>query len=126
MESILTSVKKVLGIQEDYEHFDADIIMHINTVFATLHQLGVGPDTDFVIFDKTAVWSDFIEDKSELQMVKTYMGLKVRLIFDPPQSTSILEAYKSMCAEYEWRLNAADDDWADPVDDVSEEVTDNA
>lgn len=125
MESILTSVKKILGIQEDYTHFDADIIMHINAVFATLHQLGVGPKEPFVIFDNSAVWSDFIEDKMELQMVKTYMGLKVRLVFDPPQNTATAEAYKSMCEEYEWRLNAADDDWNDPYpDDISEEVTD--
>lgn len=122
MESILSSVKKLLGIQEDYEHFDADIIIHINSVFSVLNQLGVGPEVPFVIFDKSAVWSDFIEDNEEIQMVKSYMALKVRLLFDPPQNTATAEAFKAQCDEYEWRLNAAADDWDEPhPDDISRE-----
>ena len=105
MDSILTSVKKILGITEDYEHFDADIIMHINSVFLILRQMGVGPETPFRIEDKSAVWTDFTEDIAQIEMVKTYMGLKVRMIFDPPTQGSVAEAYKAQIAECEWRLN---------------------
>ena len=105
MDSILTSVKKILGITEDYEHFDADIIMHINSVFLILRQMDVGPETPFRIEDKSAVWTDFTEDIAQIEMVKTYMGLKVRMIFDPPTQGSVAEAYKAQIAECEWRLN---------------------
>ena len=83
-ESILTSVKKMLGPEEDYEHFDPDLIIHINSVLATLNQLGVGPDEGFSIEDKNAKWSDFITDERLLNLVPTYVYLKVRLLFDPP------------------------------------------
>ena len=105
MDSILASVKKILGITEDYEHFDADIIMHINSVFLILRQMGVGPETPFRIEDETAVWTDFTTDIAQIEMVKTYMGLKVRMIFDPPAQGSVAEAYKAQIAECEWRLN---------------------
>lgn len=109
MESILTSIKKLLGISEDYEQFDADIIMHINTVFLNLTQLGVGPSKGFFIEDSSATWSDFIdvEDNAQLQAVKTYVYLKVKLLFDPPLSSSVIESINRMIAELEWRLNAA-------------------
>jgi hypothetical protein len=109
MESILTSTKKLLGIAEDYTQFDADIIMHINTVFLTLRQLGVGPDEGFMIEDKEMLWEDFLEDPTELQAVKTYMYLKVRLLFDPPVSSAVIESTNRMIAELEWRLNVAVD-----------------
>lgn len=109
MDSILTSVKKILGITEDYEHFDADIIMHINSVFLILQQMGVGPEIPFTITDKSAVWTDFTSDVDKIAMVKTYMGLKVRMIFDPPTQGSVAEAYKAQIAECEWRLNVACD-----------------
>lgn len=105
MESILTSIKKLLGITEEYEHFDSDIIMHINTVFMTLTQLGVGPSEGFYIEDDIATWSDFIPDVVKHQAVKTYIYLKVKLIFDPPLSSSVIEAMKHQIAELEWRLN---------------------
>ena len=105
MESILTSVKKMLGITEEYEQFDADIIMHINTVFMILTQLGVGPETGFYIEDDTATWEDFLEDPTKLQMVKSYMYLKVRLLFDPPASSVIVDCMKQSISEFEWRLN---------------------
>lgn len=109
MESILTSIKKLLGIAEEYEQFDADIIMHINTVFLNLTQLGVGPSNGFFIEDKSADWSDFVnvEDNAQLQAIKTYVYLKVKLVFDPPLSSSVIESINRQIAELEWRLNAA-------------------
>ena len=109
MESILTSIKKLLGIEEEYTQFDADIIMHINAVFLNLTQLGVGPSEGFLIEDDTAIWEDFIGNSSQLQAVKTYMYLKVKLLFDPPLSSSVTESMNRMIAELEWRLNVAVD-----------------
>lgn len=109
MDSILTSIKKLLGISEDYTQFDDDIIMHINSVFLNLAQLGVGPSTGFSITDNMDEWSDFvdIEDNAQLQAIKTYVYLKVKLIFDPPLSSSVIESINRMIAELEWRLNVA-------------------
>lgn len=108
MESILTSIKKMLGIAEEYTHFDADIIMHINTVFMTLTQLGVGPSEGFFIEDDSTHWVDFIPDLNKLQAVKTYMFLKVKIVFDPGSiGASTLAAYERQIQEYEWRLNVA-------------------
>lgn len=107
MDSILTSIKKLLGIPEDYEHFDPDLIMHINTVLAILTQLGVGPKEGFSITDKTAVWSQFISNKLYFEPVKTYIHLKVKLVFDPPLSSAVTEAMKQMISELEFRLLAA-------------------
>lgn len=107
MESILTSIKKLLGIAEDYDHFDQDIIMHINTVFTILTQLGVGPATGFSIADKSTMWNEFVSNKLYYEPVKTYVYLKVKLVFDPPQSSIVLEATNRMISELEFRLNAA-------------------
>lgn len=108
MESILTSIKKMLLIPEDYDHFDADIIMHINSVFMTLTQLGVGPSDGFYIEDDSMYWTDFIENPNDLQAVKTYMYLKVRLVFDPSSlGSATLAAYERQIQELEWRLNVA-------------------
>lgn len=107
MDSILTSIKKMLGIADEYEHFDTDLIMHINSAFSILTQLGVGPANGFMIKDKTAVWEDFISDEAKLMLVKSYMLLKVKLLFDPPLSSAVLECYKKQIEEYEWRLNVA-------------------
>lgn len=108
-ESILTSIKKLLGIAEDYTHFDADIIMHINTAFMVLYQLGVGPTTPYSISDKTATWANFLGDATDLAGVKTYIYAKVRLVFDPPQSSAHIDALKQTIAELEWRLNVTVD-----------------
>ena len=106
MESILTSIKKLLGIAEENTDFDADIIMHINSVFTTLTQLGVGPSEGFYIEDECSVWQDFISDLNKLQAVKTYMYLKIRLLFDPSSlGSSTLAAYERQIQELEWRLN---------------------
>ena len=109
MESILTSIKKLLGIDEEYEHFDPDIIMHINSVFMILNQLGVGPSEGFSIQDSKSVWSDFMPSGSNLEAVKTYMQLKVKLMFDPPSSSAVMDAINRTIAELEWRLNVAAD-----------------
>jgi hypothetical protein len=105
MDSILISVKKVLGITEEYEHFDQDIIIHINSTLATLTQLGVGPENGFAIADSSASWSDFTTDLIQQQLVKSYIYLKVKLLFDPPQSSAVLESMNKQIAEFEWRLN---------------------
>ena len=109
MDSILTSIKKLLGITEEYDHFDPDIIMHINTALSTLTQLGVGPSEGFMIEDKTATWSDFISDKKEVISVKTYVYLKVKKVFDPPLSSIVMEAMNENIKELEWRLNVSVD-----------------
>ena len=107
MESILTSIKKLLGIQEEYDHFDADIIMHINSVFMILNQIGVGPSEGFMIEDDTATWDDYISDMTKFAAVKSYVHLKVRLLFDPPTSSAVMESINRMINEYECRLNIA-------------------
>ena len=107
LDSILESVKKKLGIQSEYTHFDdGDIIDHINTAFFTLNQLGIGPAEPFVISDKTATWSDFIEDidDGKMEAVKSYVAIQVRILFDPPSSSYVLEELKEKAREYEFRL----------------------
>lgn len=104
MESILTYIKQLLGIDENDTHFDPDVIMHINSTFSTLNDLGVGPEETFSISDKNAVWDDFIEEAPDFNDVKTYIYLKVKLIFDPPSSSSVLDAYKREADAIEWRL----------------------
>lgn len=114
MESILTSIKKMLGIAEEYTYFDADIIMHINSVFMILNQLGVGPEEGFMIEDATSVWSDFIPDDNPVQMeaVKSYIFLKVRLLFDSNTlSSAVIDSTNKLIAELEWRLNTAAEYW---------------
>ena len=106
-ESILTSIKKLLGPEEEYDYFDTDIILHINSALMVLTQLGIGPSTGFFITDKSATWKDFIPDINRLEAVKTYVYLKVKLVFDPPQSAAGIESFNKMINEYEWRLNVA-------------------
>ncbi len=105
MNSILTSVKKTLGITEEYEHFDTDLIMHINSVLSILTQIGVGPSEGFFIKDKSATWEEFISADPQLSMVKSYMYLKVRLLFDPPLSSAVADALNRQIGELEWRLS---------------------
>lgn len=108
MESILTSIKKMLGIAEDYTAFDMDIILNINSVFADLAQMGVGPSEGFAIEDSTAMWQDFITDNLLLNSVKSYMNLRVKLLFDPGSiGSSTLASYERQIAQWEWRLNIA-------------------
>ena len=106
-DSILTTIKKLLGITEEYEHFDQDIIMHINSVFMILTQLGVGPSNGFSISDKTATWDELIEEGTNLEAVKSYVYMKVRLLFDPPLSSAVMECINRSINELEWRLNVS-------------------
>lgn len=112
IESILTSVKKSLGIEASYKQFDMDIILAINTVFSVLTQLGVGPETGFSIQDEEAEWTDFIEEDPRFEMIKTYVYLRVRLLFDPPSSSFVVDAFKNQISELEWRIQVA----AEPYD----------
>lgn len=110
IESILTSIKKLLGIEESYEHFDADVIMHINSVLAILVQLGVGPSEGFSISGKDETWSDFLgADLANFEEVKTYMYMQLRLIFDTPTTSAAIESMNRLINEFEWRLNVAAD-----------------
>lgn len=103
--SILTSVKKTLGIEENYTDFDLDIIIAINSAFNVLTQIGAGPKDGFQIEDSSASWGDFTKNNKRLNMVKTYINAKVRLIFDPPQMTSVIECLKETCREMESRIS---------------------
>lgn len=103
MDSILISIKKLLGIDEDETPFDIDIMMHINTAIATLTQIGIGPKEGFFIESKYDLWEDFVSEN--LQSVKTYIYLKVKLIFDPPSSSTVIDSMERTIKEIEWRLN---------------------
>lgn len=104
-ESILNTIKKLLGLDVEYTPFDTDIIVLINSAMMTLTQLGIGPADGFSITDDTTNWSDFLVNDVKLEAVKNYIYLKVRVTFDPPASGSVLEAYKKQIEELEWRLN---------------------
>jgi len=103
--SILTSIKKLIGPTEDDTSFDVDIIMHINSAFFRLNQLGVGPSEGFSITDKTKTWEEFLVARKDLEAVKSYVYQKVRLVFDPPQSSFLVEALKESIKEFEWTIN---------------------
>lgn len=103
MDSVLNSIKKLLGIQESYTIFDADLIMHINSTFAMLNQIGIGPKEGFMIEDSYTTWDEYITKANE-SMVKSYIYLKVRLLFDPPSNNSLTESINRQLSELEWRL----------------------
>lgn len=107
MESILTSIKKLLGITEDYTHFDADIVMHINTVLMDLTNLDVGPSEGFIIEDSSSCWTDFVPDPEALQAIKSYMYLRVKLLFDPPSASYLIESMQRQIDKFEWLINVA-------------------
>lgn len=114
MESILTSIKKLLGIEAAYTQFDTDIIIHINTVLMVLTQLGVGPQDGFSIKDDSATWENFIPG-IPYEAAKSYVYLKVKLLFDPPLGTAVIDAINRQISELEWRLQVQ----ADPVNPKS-------
>lgn len=116
-DSILTSTKKALGLEADYTAFDPEIVMHINSVFGTLVQLGIGPVNGFMIEDATPVWSDFLGEDKNLNPVKTYMYQRVRLIFDPPATSFAIAALEKQIEESAWRINVHREDtqWASPI-----------
>ena len=103
-ESILTSIKKLLGIAEEYTQFDTDLIIHINTVLSVLGQIGVGSDGRQSIIDKNTTWESVIGTESKLDMVKSYVYLRVKLLFDPPQSFAVMDAINRNIGELEWRI----------------------
>lgn len=120
-ESILTSTKSALGLAEDYTDFDAELILHINSVLANLHQLGIGPDGGFLIEDKNATWTQFLVRNEEivadprLNHVKSYMYQKVRMLFDPPTNQGVITAFEKMIEQAEWRIMVAQDDVINPL-----------
>ena len=107
--SIFKSIKALLGPDADYEVYDNDILLFINGVFSTLTQLGVGPKEGFRITGETETWDDFLEGNKDLEFVKDYIFMKVKLIFDPPSSSAVMNAYQEACKELEWRINVAVD-----------------
>ena len=107
-ESILNSIKKIIGLDSAYDAFDTDIIIHINSVLMLLNQLGVGVD-GFSITGSTETWGDFLGDESKLHMAKSYVAMKTRLVFDPPTNGTVMEALKQSISEFEWRLNVEAD-----------------
>jgi len=116
-DSILTTIKQMLGIMEDYTAFDTDIIVLINSAFLILNQIGVGPDTPFSISDESAIWSDFTDDLDNYHAAKTLVYLRVKVIFDPPTSSYVLDAYNKQIEEYTWRLrNQAEDAVSTAID----------
>ena len=102
--SILLSVKDYLSVSPEEDAFDQELILHINSAFMILRQLGVGPETPFVVEDETTTWQEFTDDDSILPVIKSYVTLKVRTLFDFPNSSSLSEALKNAISEYEWRL----------------------
>jgi hypothetical protein len=116
-DSILTSTKQALGLAEDYTAFDPDIIMHINSVFSTLNQLGIGPTLGFMIEDKEALWDTFLGSDPRLNNIKTYVYLRVRMLFDPPQTGYHTTAMQDQIKELEWRINVQREaeQWINPL-----------
>lgn len=113
-ESILKGTKKIVGLAEGYTPFDHDVITHINSAFSSLSQLGIGPELGFMIEDDSALWEDFanlgdasnlIVPQNQMNMIKTYIFLKVRMLFDPPSTSFHIEAMNNQIQEHEWRLN---------------------
>ena len=104
-DSILDTTKKMLGLEASYDVFDVDITMHINSVFFTLNQLGIGPVLGFAIADNAAVWADYLGENLLLNSVKTYMFLRVKLLFDPPQNSFTIAAMERQIDKLEWQLN---------------------
>lgn len=123
MESILTSIKKLLGITEADKNFDTDIVIHINTVLSDLTLLGVGPSEGFSIENEYSVWNDFIPEATakKLNNVKTYMYLRVKLLFDPPTISTVLSAMERQADKLEWKLNVA----AESNESIGEEENQN-
>lgn len=109
MESVLESIKKLLGVSTDDTYFDAEIMMHINSVFTILMQLGVGPKDGYFITTPMDKWDDYIGERKDLELIKSYIYNKVRLMYDPPQNSFLVKTIEEQCKEFEWRLNAQTD-----------------
>lgn len=119
--SILNSTKKMLGVAPDYDAFDTDIITHINTAFSTLNQIGVGPAEGYEIWDADATWDEFLGvhiSPKKLNSVRTLVFVKVRMFFDPPTTSYLLNAYEKQIAELEFRVSIEGDEWVEPIVEV--------
>lgn len=103
--SILNTVKRALGIEPEYDTYDVEIITHINSVFSTLQQLGVGEDEGFEIENAQNTWDEFLEDDKRLNAVRSYVFMRVRLIFDPPANSFAVDSFQRQVDQLEWRLN---------------------
>ena len=115
MDSILNTIKKMLGIDSNYDAFDTDIIVHINSAIMILRQLGIGPPDGFIVSDESDSWSDLIGEGTTLyESIKTYIYLKVKSVFDPSTSSAANEASKEMIKELEWRLNSESENTTSP------------
>ena len=123
-ESILAETKKVLGLDESVVVYDQDVLMHINSAIGTLSQLGIGPTGGFEVEDATAKWSDFLSTDLHLSPVKTYVYLRVRLLFDPPSNSWTTTAMKQQIEELEWRLNVVREDTIPLPADLSDQESD--
>lgn len=123
-ESILNTVKSILGLDPDFTVFDTSVITHINTALADLADIGIGPSEGFMIEDDTAVWADFIGDNLRYNPVKSFVYLKVRTLFDPPEGRYAIAATDGQLAQMLWRLsvNRENSEWTNPVDDVEEDT----
>lgn len=108
-DSILISIKKLIGISEEDTSFDTDLIIQINSALFHLSQIGVGPPSGFIIYDSSSTWSDFTLDATNIESVKTYVYIKVKILFDPPSSSALIDAYERQAKEIEWRINASVD-----------------
>ena len=104
MDSILISIKKYLGLDAEYDHFDPDVIMCVNTVFGILNQLGVGPTLGFQITGDSETWTDFLGDRNDLATVKSFVYMKVKLMFDPPSNSFLIDSTNKILSELEWRI----------------------
>ena len=104
-DSILVSIKKMLGLDNDYTPFDADVLIHINAAFMTLCQMGIGPKEGFAVTDDSQTWNDFLTNKVMLGGVKTWVYLQVKMLFDPPANSFVMDAYKTQAEQILWRLN---------------------
>jgi hypothetical protein len=115
-QSILNSTKKVVGLSETDTSFDLDILLHINSVFSVLNQIGIGPVEGFMVEDSAVTWDTFMGNDPRLNSVKTYVYLRVRLLFDPPNTSFVIESMNKQIAEFEWRLNVQreDEEWTNP------------
>lgn len=109
MDSILASVKLQLGISPAETCFDESLIMNINSVFAILQQLGVGPSGGYAIQSVENTWNEFLANVDQIEMVKSYMYLKVKILFDPSASSVVMDAYNRLIGEFEWRLTVSAD-----------------
>lgn len=123
--SILNSIKKNLGLDEGYTAFDDDVLMHINSAFNTLTDLGIGPPEGFMIEDESTEWDEFLGGDKRLNSVKTYVYLRARLLFDPPQTSYLIAAMEKQVEQLEWRLNVKreEETWVPPVVPVPEPIS---